>query len=119
MPHVALPRIGTDTAWRAAARGLIARRVPPTEVTWSRGAAADDLFAENLLRLGGVGIFDAADAGFAGTGNDDDRIVEIDRTGGLCGGRGGDHGAGGADHRRGQEIFELHRADPFVSLKVG
>ncbi len=81
--------------------------------------AADDLFAENLLRLGGVGIFDAADAGFAGTGNDDDRIVEIDRTGGLCGGRGGDHGAGGADHRRGQEIFELHRADPFVSLKVG
>ena len=46
MPHVALPRIETDKAWRDAARGLIARRVPPEEVTWSRGMADDDLFAQ-------------------------------------------------------------------------
>ncbi|MGR3627473.1 MAG: UdgX family uracil-DNA binding protein [Limimaricola sp.] len=45
MPHIALPRTETDTAWRAAARGLLARGVPPEEVTWSRGNAAQDLFA--------------------------------------------------------------------------
>ncbi|WP_432254642.1 UdgX family uracil-DNA binding protein [Limimaricola sp. AA108-03] len=46
MPHVALPHTGTDKAWRNAARGLVARRVPPDEVTWSRGAAEEDLFAQ-------------------------------------------------------------------------
>ncbi|EYD72315.1 UdgX family uracil-DNA binding protein [Limimaricola hongkongensis] len=45
MPHIALPRTETDTAWRDAARGLLARGVPPEEVTWSRGDAAQDLFA--------------------------------------------------------------------------
>ncbi|MCP1168664.1 UdgX family uracil-DNA binding protein [Limimaricola litoreus] len=45
MPHVALPHIGTDTAWRDAARGLVSRGVPPAEVTWSRGVAEADLFA--------------------------------------------------------------------------
>ncbi len=45
MPHVTLPLIGTDTAWRDAARGLLARRVAPHEVSWSRGAASADLFA--------------------------------------------------------------------------
>ncbi|PYE84831.1 UdgX family uracil-DNA binding protein [Pseudoroseicyclus aestuarii] len=40
MPHVSLPKIGTDTAWRDAARGLIAAQEPPERVSWSRGEEA-------------------------------------------------------------------------------
>ncbi len=50
MPHIALPRIGTDSAWRDAARDLIARRTLPEEITWSRGDAAQDLFAQEPVQ---------------------------------------------------------------------
>lgn len=46
MRSVVLPEIGTFDAWRQEARGLIAARVPPEAVLWSRGASQDDLFAE-------------------------------------------------------------------------
>lgn len=46
MRQIILPRIGTDTAWREAARGLLALDVPASQVLWSRGVpAAPDLFA--------------------------------------------------------------------------
>jgi len=46
MRRVILPRIGTDDAWREAARGLLAEAVPASEVLWSRGEPeAPDLFA--------------------------------------------------------------------------
>ena len=46
MPHVALPEIGTASAWRTHARGLLASATPPHEVTWSLGETPDDLFAD-------------------------------------------------------------------------
>jgi uracil-DNA glycosylase len=46
MQHVTLPDTGTDKAWRDAARGLLAARTPPEDVTWSMGNEAPDLFAE-------------------------------------------------------------------------
>ncbi|GGL73935.1 UdgX family uracil-DNA binding protein [Wenxinia marina] len=44
MRAVPLPRIGTDRAWRDAARGLLAARVPPEDVLWEHGEAAPSLF---------------------------------------------------------------------------
>ncbi|SHI51665.1 UdgX family uracil-DNA binding protein [Wenxinia saemankumensis] len=44
MRQVQLPRIGTDKAWRGAARGLLAARIPPEEVIWDHGGAAPGLF---------------------------------------------------------------------------
>jgi DNA polymerase len=46
MPHVTLPKLGTDKAWREAARACLAARIPPEQITWSRGPAEDILFAE-------------------------------------------------------------------------
>jgi DNA polymerase len=47
MHEVALPRIGTDIAWRDAARRLLAAQVPPGEVLWLYDAPPqDDLFGE-------------------------------------------------------------------------
>ncbi len=46
MPHVTLPRTGTDKAWREAARACLAARMPPGQITWSRGPSEDILFAE-------------------------------------------------------------------------
>ncbi len=43
--HVTLPRIGTWDAWRGEARRLAAARIPPGDVTWSRGDAPPDLLA--------------------------------------------------------------------------
>ncbi|MEL6101830.1 MAG: UdgX family uracil-DNA binding protein [Pseudomonadota bacterium] len=45
MPHVALPEIGTATAWRAHARGLLGDGIPPQDITWSLGEGPSDLFA--------------------------------------------------------------------------
>ena len=46
MRQVILPRTGTDSAWRDAARGLLAQDVPAEDVLWHRGTpAAPDLFA--------------------------------------------------------------------------
>lgn len=45
MPHVSLPEIGTATAWRAHARGLLLDATPPETITWSLGEATD-LFAD-------------------------------------------------------------------------
>jgi len=44
MQAVTLPTIGTDTAWRNAARALLAARTPPEEVLWHFGEAAPQLF---------------------------------------------------------------------------
>jgi probable DNA metabolism protein len=46
MPHVILPRIGTDRAWREAARACLAARLAPERVLWSLGDAEDLLFEE-------------------------------------------------------------------------
>lgn len=46
MPHVTLPKVGTDRAWREAARACLAARLPPERVSWSRGPAEDILFEE-------------------------------------------------------------------------
>jgi uracil-DNA glycosylase len=48
MQCVTLPGIGTDTAWRDAARALLAARVPPEDVLWIHGDAAPQLFATAL-----------------------------------------------------------------------
>lgn len=45
MRTIALPEIGTDLAWRNAARGLLAEGVRPEDVLWQYGAAESDLFA--------------------------------------------------------------------------
>ncbi|EPX86704.1 putative DNA metabolism protein [Rubellimicrobium thermophilum DSM 16684] len=47
MPHVILPRIGTDRAWREAARACLAARLAPERVTWSLGEAEDLLFDDD------------------------------------------------------------------------
>ncbi|MBF9034629.1 UdgX family uracil-DNA binding protein [Rhodobacterales bacterium HKCCE2091] len=45
MPTIALPRLHTDTAWRDAARGLLAAGVPPEDVLWAWDAPDQaDLF---------------------------------------------------------------------------
>ncbi|EPX78893.1 UdgX family uracil-DNA binding protein [Litoreibacter arenae] len=41
---IVLPRIGTATAWRDAARGLLAEGVPPEEVCWGDDTATAGLF---------------------------------------------------------------------------
>lgn len=46
MPHVTLPKTGTDKAWREAARACLAARLTPEQISWSRGPAEDILFAE-------------------------------------------------------------------------
>lgn len=45
---VALPRVGTFEAWRAAARDLLRARVAPGEVQWSRGGPEATLFEAAL-----------------------------------------------------------------------
>ncbi len=47
MPHVTLPPIGTDRAWRDAARACLMAGMPPESVTWSRGAAVATLFDDD------------------------------------------------------------------------
>lgn len=42
--HVTLPRIGTDRAWRDAARDLIAAGIPPEGVTWADRPGQEGLF---------------------------------------------------------------------------
>ena len=44
MRAVDLPRIGTSKAWRDAARGLVAQRVPPENIAWRYGDEAPGLF---------------------------------------------------------------------------
>ena len=46
MPHVQLPKVGTDRAWREAARACLRARLAPEAVTWSRGGGAATLFDE-------------------------------------------------------------------------
>ena len=46
MHRVSLPPIGTATAWREAARGVLAAGVPPEQILWGDHAAAPDLFGE-------------------------------------------------------------------------
>lgn len=45
MRSVILPVMGTNAAWRNAARDLAARGVPPEEVLWQFGEGGSDLFA--------------------------------------------------------------------------
>lgn len=47
MYTVPLPMIGTDTAWREAARRLIAARVKPTDITWNFNDQTPELFEAN------------------------------------------------------------------------
>ena len=44
MPHVTLPRIGTATAWRDAARGLLSGGITPEQVTWGDTTTPAGLF---------------------------------------------------------------------------
>ncbi|MEE4188061.1 MAG: TIGR03915 family putative DNA repair protein, partial [Roseobacter sp.] len=44
MPHVTLPRIGTATAWRDAARGFLTAGLPPEQITWGDGTTQTGLF---------------------------------------------------------------------------
>lgn len=46
MYTVRLPRIGTDTAWRDAARRCLLQGLRPEDVLWSMGRVEGDLFAE-------------------------------------------------------------------------
>ncbi len=53
MRQVTLPETGTFTAWRDAARGLLAARVPPEAVLWARGVPeVGDLFADSAPAAG-------------------------------------------------------------------
>lgn len=45
MRRITLPRIGTHSAWREAARGLLAEGVAPSDVLWSTDPTECDLFA--------------------------------------------------------------------------
>ncbi len=45
MYTVLLPRIGTDVAWRDAARRLIGAGILPADVLWDFGAEMEELFA--------------------------------------------------------------------------
>ncbi|WP_300035300.1 UdgX family uracil-DNA binding protein [uncultured Roseobacter sp.] len=49
MPHVVLPRIGTDTAWRDAARCFLAASVPPDRITWGDTSGQKGLFDDPAL----------------------------------------------------------------------
>ena len=71
------------------------------------------------LGLRRIGYIDPANIGAARTRHDDDIVVEVERAGRLRGGRNGDHGAGGADHRCGQEKLEFHQSRPLQSLDAG
>lgn len=44
MPHVTLPRIGTASAWRDAARGFLSAGIPPDQITWGDSTTAAGLF---------------------------------------------------------------------------
>jgi len=44
MPHVTLPRLGTATAWRDAARGFLSNGIPPEQVTWGDSTTPAGLF---------------------------------------------------------------------------
>ncbi|EPX85797.1 UdgX family uracil-DNA binding protein [Salipiger mucosus] len=55
MRRITLPETGTFEAWRDAARSLLAADVPPEAVLWQRGAAEEDLFAEDALPPAGGG----------------------------------------------------------------
>ena len=46
MPTVSMPARGTASAWREAARGLLANGVPPDEVIWRYDDALADLFSD-------------------------------------------------------------------------
>ena len=47
MPHVTLPRIGTATAWRDAARGFLSDGIPPDQVTWGDSSTPAGLFDDH------------------------------------------------------------------------
>ncbi len=47
MPHVTLPKVGTDQAWREAARACLSARIPPEAITWTRGPAEAVLFSDD------------------------------------------------------------------------
>jgi len=44
MHSAQMPAIGTDTAWRDAARGFLAAGIPPEQILWGGHGAAPDLF---------------------------------------------------------------------------
>ncbi len=46
MPDILLDGPADFAGWRKAARGLIARRIPPSDITWRTDAATADLFAQ-------------------------------------------------------------------------
>ncbi|CAM4070756.1 UdgX family uracil-DNA binding protein [Palleronia rufa] len=45
MPGVTVPALGTASAWRDAARGLLGANVPPEDVLWAYDGGPGDLFA--------------------------------------------------------------------------
>jgi probable DNA metabolism protein len=45
LPEIVLDGPADFAGWRKAARGLLARRVPPSDITWRTDAATADLFA--------------------------------------------------------------------------
>ncbi|WOI57373.1 UdgX family uracil-DNA binding protein [Palleronia sp. LCG004] len=46
METIRLPELGTASAWRAAARGLLGQEVPPDGVIWLYGDGPGDLFGD-------------------------------------------------------------------------
>lgn len=44
MPHVTLPRTGTASAWRDAARGFLSAGIAPDRITWGNTTTAAGLF---------------------------------------------------------------------------
>lgn len=55
MQHAIIPAIGTDVAWRSAARQFLAAGVPPNAILWGGPSDAPDLFAtETASHRGGA-----------------------------------------------------------------
>lgn len=51
MRIISLPDIGTDLAWRDAARSLLAARIKPDDVLWQQGSATPELFGAVTAQL--------------------------------------------------------------------
>ncbi|WP_376873505.1 UdgX family uracil-DNA binding protein [Albirhodobacter sp. R86504] len=56
MERVTIPSIGTDVAWRDAARDFLAAGVPPQDILWGGPAAAPDLFATQAAPRAGAAV---------------------------------------------------------------
>ena len=50
MYRAEIPQIGAATAWREAARGFLAKNVPPDQILWGDDSASPDLFGADAAK---------------------------------------------------------------------